>query len=1082
MFTKVKIVLSLGMLVISGFSLAQQKTEFKPDQYRAIHWTMQDRLPNNQSNVMFKDAGGFLWIGSGSGGGGELCRFDGTVFKKYFPEKNKRGAINTGNITGFLEDSLNNIWIATEKGLSWYDSKADTFNNFSPFIKSVSSSFKIAPFWATKDEVFCLEPGAVITAFNIHTLVRKILVQLSMKDAPQADRWNANKSFFEKSSNSIWTLQDGIYGKLQQIFLDGRPPQYYTWPCYDKTKHKHVPEFRPRHGAEDMEYDPKRNSVWINSGEGLLRFSLTDKQFYRTDALNKLTNLKDYDRGVGIDIDKDGRVWLSTFTMGIFIYDPETDLAQPFFSDTDPHQEAGKYNLHIYCDRDGIVWTSNWSGKGIYELVPYNPPIKQYSANPKFQDSLSSGEIISIIPGPHGQMWLGTTDGLNIFDPTSEKFKVLREKDLPGIVGNVIVPLHIDTLKQKAWLAVSVSPDKYFEMDMYELDMKTRKCRPIIFRDGTKQFTESYAEPYLVAPYKNSLLVWNDTHKLGLFEIKENSQFADLVFPSKMGVSGWVLKDDLIFLRKWEKEFNTTLENKNGTWTQVPHLLDSLNWQFMNFNDKDQTLWIGFSSELIQYNKDFSIIKRYTGEDGYHGSVSKFLADKNGNIWFANLAKEIGRPDPATGTIITLTAEDGYQKQDFQWNACGAKDAWDNLYFGIGYQGQGKGGLNRIYPESNSFAGTASVYLRSLSVTQKSFPPFTVANNLEELDLQYYQNTLKIETRNIDFYSKGKGQLRYKLERNGKNDDWQYGQANQPILYVGLPPGSYRLVMQASVFGKDFNGPEKILIINISPAFWETWWFWTITIISLVTLFYTLIRWRMKQKFLKQLEKSEKERQVAELKQKATELEMQALRAQMNPHFIFNSLNSINRFILQNERLQASEYLTKFSKLVRMILQNSQASVISLESELEALGLYLEMEALRFNYHFNYKISVPKEMDVEELKVPPLIIQPYVENAIWHGLMHKEEKGQLDIEVSQEDDHLYFKVVDNGIGRKRAAELSSKSATKHKSMGLKITAHRIAMMQNSNGLESPVKINDLVNADGTAAGTEVVIKMPVLYD
>ena len=124
------------------------------------------------------------------------------------------------------------------------------------------------------------------------------------------------------------------------------------------------------------------------------------------------------------------------------------------------------------------------------------------------------------------------------------------------------------------------------------------------------------------------------------------------------------------------------------------------------------------------------------------------------------------------------------------------------------------------------------------------------------------------------------------------------------------------------------------------------------------------------------MERSEKERQMAELKQKATELEMQALRAQMNPHFIFNSLNSINRFILQNNKAQASEYLTKFSKLVRMILQNSQASLITLESELESLELYLDLEALRFNYHFDYKISVPKDMDISVLKVPPLIFNP----------------------------------------------------------------------------------------------------------
>ena len=114
--------------------------------------------------------------------------------------------------------------------------------------------------------------------------------------------------------------------------------------------------------------------------------------------------------------------------------------------------------------------------------------------------------------------------------------------------------------------------------------------------------------------------------------------------------------------------------------------------------------------------------------------------------------------------------------------------------------------------------------------------------------------------------------------------------------------------------------------------------------------------------------------------------------------------------------------------------------------------------------------------------MPPLILQPYVENAIWHGLMHKEEKGQLDVEVSEEDDYLYFKITDNGIGREKAAALASKSATKHKSMGLRITAHRIAIIQKSQTLESPVTINDLVNADGSAAGTEVTIKMPVIYE
>src|SRR4029453_3722120 len=122
----------------------------------------------------------------------------------------------------------------------------------------------------------------------------------------------------------------------------------------------------------------------------------------------------------------------------------------------------------------------------------------------------------------------------------------------------------------------------------------------------------------------------------------------------------------------------------------------------------------------------------------------------------------------------------------------------------------------------------------------------------------------------------------------------------------------------------------------------------------LIDLIYTFIRWRVKQKYALQLERSEKEKQIADVRRKAPKLKMQELRPQMNPHFIFNSLNSINRFILQNNKAQASEYLTKFSKLVRMILQNSQVTLITLESDLEALKLYLDLEALRFEHHFTY--------------------------------------------------------------------------------------------------------------------------------
>ena len=261
------------------------------------------------------------------------------------------------------------------------------------------------------------------------------------------------------------------------------------------------------------------------------------------------------------------------------------------------------------------------------------------------------------------------------------------------------------------------------------------------------------------------------------------------------------------------------------------------------------------------------------------------------------------------------------------------------------------------------------------------------------------------------------------------------------------------------------------------------------TILLAVFIFRNIILKRKTEKNKREIaenelmfQKLEHEKSKAELHKHAAELEMQALRAQMNPHFIFNSLNSINRFILQNNKEQAAAYLTKFSKLVRMILQNSQALLITLESELESLELYLDLEALRFDNHFSYTIKLSDDIDVELLKVPPLIIQPYVENAIWHGLMHKEEKGQLDIEINMQNNSLFIKITDDGVGRKSSEMHNSKYATKHKSVGLKITAERIAKIQNADASESPVEIKDLIYADGTPAGTEVIIKIPCIYD
>jgi sensor histidine kinase YesM len=221
----------------------------------------------------------------------------------------------------------------------------------------------------------------------------------------------------------------------------------------------------------------------------------------------------------------------------------------------------------------------------------------------------------------------------------------------------------------------------------------------------------------------------------------------------------------------------------------------------------------------------------------------------------------------------------------------------------------------------------------------------------------------------------------------------------------------------------------------------------------------------------------ENDNRHAELQRRASELEMQALRAQMNPHFIFNCLSSINRFILKNETEAASDYLTRFSRLIRMVLVHSQEPLITLEDELEILRLYLDMEQLRFKDAFDYKIIFTNRVDTGSVFIPSLLLQPFCENAIWHGLMHKEKKGNLHIALSMEDHVLHCTITDDGIGRKMAAEMKSKSTQKDKSLGLKITQERLALLNGEKGIFTSYEISDIPDEDGNVAGTRVDLRI-----
>jgi sensor histidine kinase YesM len=229
-----------------------------------------------------------------------------------------------------------------------------------------------------------------------------------------------------------------------------------------------------------------------------------------------------------------------------------------------------------------------------------------------------------------------------------------------------------------------------------------------------------------------------------------------------------------------------------------------------------------------------------------------------------------------------------------------------------------------------------------------------------------------------------------------------------------------------------------------------------------------------------QLEKQHIQQLELNFEQQLAEIQMMVLRAQMNPHFIFNCLNSIQLYTSSNDAAKASDYLNRFSQLIRLVLENSRSKQVTLANELEALRLYLEMESMRFKDKLRFTIDVDTDLDTDLIEIPPLLLQPYVENAIWHGLMHKPEGGLVQVKVEpMKEDCLRITITDDGIGRAKANELKSLSATRHKSFGMKVTGERISLINRLYQTHTRVQVHDLTDAEGNPAGTEVVLEIPI---
>ena len=325
--------------------------------------------------------------------------------------------------------------------------------------------------------------------------------------------------------------------------------------------------------------------------------------------------------------------------------------------------------------------------------------------------------------------------------------------------------------------------------------------------------------------------------------------------------------------------------------------------------------------------------------------------------------------------------------------------------------------------------------------------------------LHYNQNSLGISFNATDLSTSSPlPQYSYKLLPF--DTAWSIPSKSKFVSLAELPPGKYQFLVKAKDRASGWSTPA-LFSFTIKPPFWNLWWF-KLIIIALTA--FIIIRL-----FMARIARVKKDAFVTtQLK----ELEMKALKAQMNPHFVFNAINSIQALVANDKKTEGIHYIGSFSRLLRQVFDNSEKDLISLDKELETVGLYIQLETLRLNMELHYNKNIDENVITEHEKIPPLLLQPFVENALWHGLSFKEGRKEITITISIIDQWLLCEITDNGIGRAKALELKEKSTVIHLSKGIEITRKRLIDFNGEANIV-PFEFTDLFDENNNPCGTTV---------
>ncbi len=704
-------------------------------------------------------------------------------------------------------------------------------------------------------------------------------------------------------------------------------------------------------------------------------------------------------------------------------------------------ESTQNYFDKVYLDKDQNLWVSTMND-GVYVS---NLHQNKFHSIPNDQLSPDKKTIVyqAFVEDKEGNFWYGTGNGLLVLDKESKKitnissslpsqqiFNLFKDNNNDIWIGTMEGLLHYnsETKQFKTIYSKERKPIEKLVLDIYQLpssgDILVSILGEGVFiikKNGKQYYLQKVLTGIGYIPIfqdnQKRIYIGNNQENIGIFDLIKDS----LLLTKQLAIPGEISS----FLQKSDHEiwiataYGIAKINTNNI--QAPSVMltekDGLPDKYIDclISDNQENVWACTSKGLARISKD-QPIRTYSLADGMQSnSFQLSYKRKNGELWFGG------------SEGITIASNFQQKKSEI----------------------------------------TAQPSITSLKINDEAYKEKNVSL-LKKMTLPFKENTLSFEFVNKEYSNPQSNRIRYKLK--GIDNDWVEVDKGEVgfARYANLNYGNYTFLLEG-INGDGFSsGKKEALSLTIKPPFYKTWPF--IISVSLLSFFLIglLIRYRINQI---------REREI--LNTRIAENKMSALRSQMNPHFIFNSLQTVNGFIVRKDIRAAIQYVNQFSRLMRTILENSREGMIPLEKEVELLELYMKIERERFTTPFEYSITVADDLDIYNVEVPSMLLQPFVENAIKHGLFHKKEQGQLSISFFNKNNTLLCTITDNGIGREKSKILNQQRGRTHQSRGLQIVDERLDLIRKSHPGDYAVQIHDLFDTQGSAIGTKVEISLPL---